>query len=91
MITVTVPHPTDPSYDERHGPSLWYESLSDAHYVWEKAGTDLRGFDGRRSGDCSEEVRKLIDVQNMHKVMRVLMAVNELAEAAPGEPRPASP
>jgi hypothetical protein len=60
MITITVPHPTDPSYDDRHGPSFWREDLSDAHYVWEKAGTDLRTFEGRRSGDCAEDVRRLI-------------------------------
>ena len=52
MITITIPH-ADPSYDVRHGgPPCWSEPLSDAHYVWEKAGTDLRSFAGRRSGDC---------------------------------------
>lgn len=29
MITLTVPHP-DPSYDQRHGPARWSETLSDA-------------------------------------------------------------
>lgn len=62
MITITVPHPTDPSYDEHHGPSQWRETLTGAHYVWEKAGVDLCQFQGRRSGDCAEDVRHLIEV-----------------------------
>ncbi len=60
MITITIPHPTDPSYDERHGPSRWHEGLTYAHYVWERHGTDLRGFEGRKSADCAEDVRQLI-------------------------------
>jgi hypothetical protein len=60
LITITIPYPGDPSYDGRHGPSRWSENLTDAHYVREKAGTNLRAFDGRRSGDCAEDVRKLI-------------------------------
>ena len=62
MTTITIPHPTDPSYDERHGgPSRWSLTLTDAHYVWEKAGVDLRGFAGRKSGECSYEVKGLIE------------------------------
>lgn len=60
MIIITIPHPTDPSYDDRHGPSWWRESLTDARYVWEKAGTDLRAFEGRNSGDCAAIVGELI-------------------------------
>jgi hypothetical protein len=37
------------------------------------------------------DVQRLIDVRNMHQVMRTLMAINELSETKPGEPRPASP
>jgi|HubBroStandDraft_2_1064218.scaffolds.fasta_scaffold895818_1 hypothetical protein len=61
MTTITIPHPTDPSYDDRHGPGRWSLTLSDAHRVWERAGTDLRSFEGRRAGDCAEDVRQLVD------------------------------
>ena len=60
MTTITIPYPGDPSCDERHGPALWRLTLTDAHYVWEKAGTDLRTFEGLKSGDCAETVRELI-------------------------------
>ena len=39
----------------------WVFNLYGAHYVWERAGTDLRDFTGRKSGECSAEVRALID------------------------------
>jgi len=61
MITITIPHPTDPSYDEHHGPARWTEPLTDAHYVWEKAGIDLRQFEGRASGACARSVHELIN------------------------------
>jgi hypothetical protein len=60
MTTITIPMPNDPSYDERHGPSQWTLTLTSAHYVWERAGTDLRAFAGRRSGDCAIDVSNLI-------------------------------
>jgi hypothetical protein len=59
MITIVIPH-ADPGYDDRRGPARWSETLSDAHYVWEEAGVDLRAFDGRRSEDCSARVAQLI-------------------------------
>ena len=56
MTTITIPYPGDPSYDERHGPSRWTETLTDAPRVWKKAGADFRQFEGRKSGDCAETV-----------------------------------
>ena len=38
----------------------WAFSLSDAHYVWENAGADLRTFEGRQSIDCAASVRDAI-------------------------------
>jgi hypothetical protein len=60
VITITIPHPTDPSYDERHGVAAWQETLTAAPRVWEAAGADLRQFEGRRSGACAENVRAAI-------------------------------
>ena len=60
MITITIPHPTDPSYDDRHGPSCWREDLTDAPRVWKRYGVDLRQFEGHRSEACAEIVRQLI-------------------------------
>lgn len=59
MITITIPH-SDPEYDRNHGVACWVEDLTFAHYVWERAGTDLRDFQGRRSIDCADEVRQLL-------------------------------
>lgn len=60
MITITIPHP-DADYERRHGPSRWTETLSDAHYVWEAFGVDLKGLDGMRSGDCAVFIQGLIN------------------------------
>lgn len=60
MITITVPHPTDPAYDERHGPARWSENLTDAPYVWDKAGLRIRELEGAKSGDCAIVVRDAI-------------------------------
>ena len=60
MITITIPFPGDPSFDERHGPATWTETLTSAHYVWEKAGLNLRQFEGNQSGNCAVLVRDLI-------------------------------
>jgi hypothetical protein len=42
------------------GVERWQLKLSDAHYVWERAGIDLREFDGHESGACSRRVQELI-------------------------------
>ena len=42
------------------GPPSWYSTLSDTHFVWEKAGADLHGFTGRVSIECAAEVHGLI-------------------------------
>ena len=39
----------------------WGFSLSDAHYVWENAGADLRTFEGRESINCAVIVRDAIN------------------------------
>jgi hypothetical protein len=62
MTVIIVPHPTDPSCDERHGPARWVLTLSNAHRVWELAGIDLRGFAGRTAEDCMQDVRDLIQI-----------------------------
>jgi hypothetical protein len=60
VITITIPYPGDPSYDARHGMACWREPVSDAHYVREKAGINLRWLDGLESAQCADIVRTLI-------------------------------
>jgi len=39
----------------------WGLGITSAHYVWEKAGADLRTFDGHKSGECAPLVRDAVD------------------------------
>jgi hypothetical protein len=57
MIIITVPHPTDPGYDERHGVARWVEQLEAGHRVWHIADGNIRELDGERSSDCQQVVR----------------------------------
>jgi hypothetical protein len=60
MITLTVPS-GDADYDQRHGVATWRETLTDAPYVWNKAGAPLSEFEGARSEDCAVIVRDAIN------------------------------
>jgi hypothetical protein len=38
----------------------WGFSITSAHYVWEKAGVDLRTFEGCKSSECAPLVRDVV-------------------------------
>lgn len=75
MITITVPFPDDPDWDERHGgPATWKEYLTSAPRVLEAAGIFVREFEGRRALDCANRVRDGIG--------RILAAPHDFPQAS---------